>query len=84
MDYLIAIACLTAIGVVIYLVYRFKKRKPAAYLKFQKRKPYYRKRKRHVLLDRERGKIIPFPAAGSKSQAGGGPGGSTSNNSRHK
>ncbi|HHU78643.1 MAG: hypothetical protein ACOX27_01320 [Caldicoprobacterales bacterium] len=54
------------------LVYRWKRRKRSGYMVFQKRKLSHVKRRRHSLLDRERGKIIPFPSGSSSAGQGSG------------
>jgi hypothetical protein len=61
-DYL-TIACLVPIVLAAYLTYRFKNRRRDKSLVFKKKKLPAHKRRRYALLDRDRGKVIPFPGS---------------------
>lgn len=58
--------------IAICLAFYLKRRKRAAFLVFQKRGLSQAKRRRYTLLDRDRGKVIPFPSAAVSSRQGDG------------
>lgn len=71
--YLIAAVLLIVFGTCIY--YCQKRKKPIKYIRFRKRisrkKVSAVKYRRHALLDRDRGKVIPFPLNAVSSNNGG-------------
>ncbi|HHT65994.1 MAG TPA: hypothetical protein GX017_07900 [Clostridiales bacterium] len=71
MVFLVAVSILLACAAV-GLLFHLKSRKRAAFLVFQKKRLSHTKRRRHTLLDRDRGKVIPFPTAAASSRQGDG------------
>ncbi|HHY82550.1 MAG TPA: hypothetical protein GX505_07710 [Clostridiales bacterium] len=66
MEYIAAaLILLIAICVAMCLVNWLRSKKQANYLIFRKRKPALGKRLKRPLFDRNRGKVIPFPANAS-------------------
>jgi len=62
MEYMIAAASMILVLAVLCLINRFRGKKQAKCIAFRKRKLSHRKRRSHAIFDRNRGKVIPFPA----------------------
>jgi hypothetical protein len=92
MDYF-TVAALILMSIAVYLVYRHKRRNKGKSIPFQKKRPAARKRRRHGLLDRDRGKVIAFPGSigllqkngsGQNSSGQNGPGQNSPNSRQDK
>jgi hypothetical protein len=70
MDYF-TVAALVLMSTAVYLVYRFKRRHRVRSIPFQRKRLSARKRRSYGLMDRDRGKVIPFPGSNRALQQNG-------------